>query len=163
MACCLCCLYLFVTLSFVRSSKEGWLDPFSLSKSSSRALCNRWESQLGSSRIVVMQKVSGGGWWAGPVAESGPEMETGGVLVWKGHGGCNRRPVVLLMETAGGLNSRRDADSRLLRSSAFWEKRWIQLMCWFSTRIPQSVVLTKIFLKHQTPPQLFSSKNQNKY
>lgn len=57
------------------------------------------------------------------MAESEPEMETGGVLVWKGHGGCNRRPVLLLMETAGGLNSRRDADSRLLRSSAFWEKR----------------------------------------
>lgn len=147
MSCCLCCLYLFFTFSSVRSSKEGWLGPVSLLKSSSRASSTRWESQLGSSRIVVMQKVSSGGWWAGPVAESEPEMEPGGVLVWKGQGGWNLRPVVLLMEAAGGLNSRRDADSRLPRSSAFWENESrIQLMRWFSVRFPQSVVLMKIVL-----------------
>lgn len=145
---CLCSLYLFATFLSVRSSKECWLDPVSLAKSSSKASCTNWESQLGSSRIVVMQKLSSGGWWAAPAAESEPEMDTGGVLVWKGQGGWNRRPVVLLMGPAAGLNSRRDADSRLLRSSAFWEnKSWSQFKSsWSLVGFPQTVVPIRITL-----------------
>lgn len=73
-------------------------------------------------------------------------MDTGGVLVWKGQGGWNRRPDVLLMGTAAGLNSRRDADSRLLRSSAFWEnKSWSQFKSSSECKKMKSITISDQF------------------
>lgn len=124
-SCCLWSLYSiafppWLTLLSVRSSKERWADLAGGPNASSRASSSRCESKLGSSWMVAMRGLSREGRWVG--IGSRAEMDTRGVLDCWGPDGWKRSPAgLVVLGKGGGLKIRTDADSRLLRSSAFWE------------------------------------------